>query len=58
MNYRDPGSELILEHLHIVAHNGTAAQTRRIVSLSLAAETFVTVGHTEVKLHDGIFHAH
>lgn len=54
LNYLSPDSELILEHLQVVAHEGQSAGLREIM-MTIDAEKFVEEGHTPLKLEDGIF---
>jgi hypothetical protein len=57
LNYRMPDSELILEHLLIVAHEGESADLREIM-MTIDSEKFNQAGHSSMKLADGIFQAY
>lgn len=58
LDYRDEDAELILDKFLIVAQDDVTDTTRKIVSMTMAAENFIEEGHTELKLQDGIFHAY
>lgn len=54
MSYTDPGSEIVLKDLCIVAHSSTGDDMREIM-MTIEAEKFDVSGHTSIKLQDGIY---
>lgn len=54
MDYKKPESELVLEHLKIVAHEGEARHIRQIM-MTIEAEKFDMAGHSKLRLEEGIF---
>jgi hypothetical protein len=58
LDYRQEEAEMILDRLLIVEQSDLANQTRKIVSMDMAANNFDTTGHNEVKLKEAIFNAY
>lgn len=54
MNYKDPNSEIVLENLLIVAHEGEARHMRQIM-MTIEAEKFDMAGHSKLRLEEGIY---
>jgi len=58
LDFKDENSEGILRDLVIVNQSGQADMTRRIISMTMAAQMFEEEGHTNIKLSDGIVQAY
>ena len=58
LDFKDENSESILRDLVIVNQSGQADMTRRIISMTMAAQMFEEEGHTNIKLSDGIVQAY
>lgn len=57
MDFRNPNSELVLENLLIVAHQGESGDLRQIM-MTLEAEKFDATGHSKLRLEEGIFRSY